>query len=258
MDIALIADPHVSLLEHTHCGMRLAETAPVTEAVIADVVQRRPDLVIWMGDLTHDGTEAVRRRFLDLHGQLNVPTLQFLGNHDVEHIDKAGFSRETVPCVRRQWWHVAGWDLVVLDMVRELSPEDKSATLSSAEARFLHDVASEATGPLLVMGHYPVRSQYFDTSLFWDAVAPHQGTGVYLGGHTHNDRYEVEGDWHLFDVASCCQRPFGYHWMELHPQGLTIRPVSVEMPKFPDGLEALREPVFPVSVDVKQVVAAAT
>ncbi len=251
MKIALIADPHVSLLDRTHCGMRLAENAIITEAVIADVARRRPDLVIWMGDLTHEGTDAVRERFVDLHGGLAVPALQFLGNHDVEHIDKAGFARDTLPCVRRQWWHVAGWDVVVLDTVRELSPSDPSAVLTPAEARFLHDVASEATGPLLVMGHHPIRPQYLDTSVFWEAVAPHRGTGVYLGGHTHNDRYEVEGDWHLFDVASCCHRPFGYRWLQLSPGRMSLEPITVPVPGVAEGDDAVPEPVYPVSVDAR-------
>lgn len=252
MKIALVADPHVSLLEHTHCGMALGDNTAVTRAVIADINRHRPDMVIWMGDLTHEGTAEVRRCFADLHTRLEVPSVAFLGNHDVEHIDKAGFARETIPCARRMWWHMAGWNVVLLDTVRELSPDDPSGILSASESRFLRDVADESSGPMLVMGHHPLRPRYFDTQAFFNAASSCHSTGVYLGAHSHNDHYERSGAWHVFDIASCCHRPFGYRLMELSSRRLSITPVTVQvsgLERMPD--DAVRpDPVFPVTVEV--------
>jgi DNA-binding transcriptional LysR family regulator len=260
--IALIADPHVSLLDRIHCGMNLAVTVDVTEAIIATVERRRPDLVIWMGDLTHEGTEAVRQRFVQLHRRLTVPSLQLMGNHDVEQIHKAGFVDQTVPCIRRQWWQAAGWNLVLVDTVRERSPGDSSGMLSESDLRFLHDVAAEATGPLLVMGHHPVHDRFMDPDPFFQAVAPLAGTGVYIGAHSHKDRHDVHRSWHRLELAGCCCVPYGYHIVELSPDRMIITPIRVEVESAAtavDSQAAVRdtdgaEAVFPLCIDVTPAV----
>ena len=236
MRIALIADPHLSMLDRDHCGMNLGVTQCVTEALIEDVQRRQPGLVVWMGDLTHEGSAEVRSRFAELHARLMVTSVQFSGNHDVEHIDKAEFARQSVPCVRRQWWQAAGWNLVVLDTVRELSPDNPNGELSEFDLRFLGDVARQASGPMLVMGHHPLRQRCLDTEAFRRAVEPFTGTGVYIGAHTHVDRYETVGNWHLLELAGCCCEPFGYHMAELSSRAIAIEPIPVEVEvPVPDG-----------------------
>lgn len=265
MKIALIADPHVSLLDRVHCGMNLAVTAAVTEAIIADVERRRPGLVVWLGDLTHEGTDAVRQRFAQIHRRLTVPSLQLLGNHDVEQIDKAGFIEQTVPCARRQWWQAAGWNLVLLDTVRERSPQNPNGTLSEADLRFLRDVAVEAKGPLLVMGHHPMQDRFIDPQPFFDAVSPLAGMGVYLGAHSHKDRYDTHCGWHRLELAGCCCVPYGYHLAQLSPDRMVIAPVRVEVESAAPAVDTPAtahpagqdEAIFPRCIEVSGVGAAA-
>lgn len=257
MQIALLADPHISLLDHDHCGMSLADTSRVVEALIDDVSARAPELVVWMGDLTHEGSEAARQRFAELHRRLPVTSVQFSGNHDVEHIDKAAFAARSVPCARRQWWQAAGWNLLVVDTVQEHSPDDPNGVLSPADLRFVHDVAQEAKGPMLVLGHHPMREPCLDPTGFWEAVEPFAGTGVYIAGHSHQDRHDTEHanrGWHALELAGCVWPPFGYHVASLSPDALTIEPITVQVPGVegrPDEGER-GEPVFPLRLSVER------
>lgn len=250
MQVALIADPHVSLADAPHSNIRLIDTVAIATAIIDELERRRPGLAIWMGDLTHDGSPAVRRCFKDMVRRVTVPRLWMLGNHDVERVTKQAFADEVVPCVSRMGMKVAGWNVVILDTVPELSPGDPMGRWHDADLRLLSAAAGD--GPLLVLAHHPPRDKYLEMGAFWRAVAGFRGTGVFIGGHSHRDLYSRERGWHLVDVSSCCRQPLGYHLLEISPQGLEIRTVAVTarltgpapMDWAPDA------PVFPLSIPV--------
>lgn len=250
MRIALIADPHVSLTDRPHTNIRLIDTLAITAAVVDDVEHAKPDLVIWMGDLTHEGSPEVRAAFKQLASRLTVPSLWMMGNHDVERISKSAFAQAIGPCVRRMLMQVAGWNLVILDTVPELTPHNPLAHWSPADTHFLRDAVQEAAGPMLVIAHHPPRSRYMSMQHLWQTLAGFKGTGVFIGGHSHRDMYTHEQGWHLVDVSSCCREPFGYHLLELSPQALTITAMPVKatttgpLPTHwqPD------EPVFPLHI----------
>lgn len=264
MQIALIADPHVSLLRQPHGEMNLGDTVRMTEAIVADIQCRQPDLVIWLGDLTHENTPVARQQFSQLQSRLTLPSLHLLGNHDVEQIDKAGFAREVVPCLRRQWWQMAGWDLVVLDTVQELSPHDPNGVLGAGDLRFLEEVAGESAGRLLVMGHHPLRLPYMNPQPFWAAIRSFAGTGVYIGGHSHLNFHQppdvlpaqVAGTWHTLEVSSCCVPPAGYHLLSLSEKSLTIEEIVLQLPdRVEGGLTGKNLNVYPIQIEARHPVA---
>jgi predicted phosphodiesterase len=252
MQIAIIADPHVSLVDQPHKNIRLIDTLPMVRAIMADVAQRHPDLTLWLGDLTHDGTAEVRGQFRELARQFRVPNLWMWGNHDVEHVTKARFADEVMPCVMRMVLRAAGWDVVIVDTVPELTPANPMGVWSNADLQLLREAARNAAGPLLVLAHHPPRSKYMDMDAFWSAVSGFGGTGVFIGGHSHRDLYSMERGWHLVDVSSCCRMPQGYHWLTLSPYELTVRKFAVAVPVTgPEPTEwSADDPVFPLTIRV--------
>ncbi len=243
MRIAIVADPHVSLLTKIHYGLDLSHTQTITAAVVAELNVRRPDLVIWLGDLTHENTDEARQRFIEIRAGLNVANLALVGNHDVQLITKHDFGGLT-PIVRRQWWHVAGWSLVMVDTVRELAPHDSSGHIDDATEAFLREAALDAAArqmPLLVLGHQPPMPEGMKPEGFWRAMAGVKLRGVFIGGHTHVDRVRraedpaittAGGEWTVIEVASCCVAPTGYRLLTLQPGAMALDAVKVEV----DGL----------------------
>lgn len=247
MQIAIVADPHVSLSTTSHSNLTLADTVTVTEAVLDDLERRRPDLTIWLGDLTHEGTDAVRNHFARMACRLSVPCLWMLGNHDVEQVTKRKFASQVVPCVFQQRFHAAGWDVLILDTVRELSPHDPGGRWGEADLGLLRETAAANGGPMLVLSHHPM--QHLAPEPFWNAVGSLTCTGVYIGGHSHIDRYQTERNWHLIEVGSSSQVPYGYHWLELSAKQLTLSSISVHVEGLPQASTQERvEAVFPVTV----------
>jgi hypothetical protein len=250
MQVALVADPHLSLRDAPHSNIRLADTEAITGAIIDDLERRRPDLAIWMGDLTHEGTPEVRRRFRELAGRLTVPCLWMLGNHDVELVTKQRFSGEVVPCVARTERALAGWRAVVVDTVPELAPGEPLGRWEEEDLGRLSAAARSSDSPLLVLAHHPLREKYLPMEDFWRAVAGFRGAGVFIGAHSHRDLYSRERGWHLLDVRSCCREPTAYHLLELSPGGLAIRAVGVATrPSGPAPTDwAPDAPVFPLRI----------
>lgn len=226
MKLALVADPHLSFLKATHeGGLDLSHTPAIIKAVIDDLERRRPDLTVWTGDLTHEGTPNIRNAFRDLYQTLTVPSLAFVGNHDVELGTKHQFA-QVIPTVRRTWLAAFGWDVLIVDTVRELS-QDTSGDLSEVDIQLINSAASTSKGSLLIMGHHPLSSKWMSGEPFWEAVRPFKGTGVYIGSHTHEDRYEFVNNWHVIEIGSASVFPYGYRWLELSHDCLTLKRIQV-------------------------------
>jgi Icc protein len=228
MEVALIADPHLSLLDLPHSNIRLIDTSHVVAAIVSELQRRGPELAIWMGDLTHEGTPAVRAKFAQLVKPLALPCLWMWGNHDVELLSKCAFSDALLPCVRQMWLRLAGWEVVILDTVPELTPRNPMGQWRESDLALLRAVAGSTQGPLLVLAHHPPREKYLDMTPFWSAVSGFSGQGVFIGGHSHRDLESTQGNWRLIDVSSCCRVPVGYHALTLEPGRLSLDFVPVK------------------------------
>lgn len=256
LNIALVADPHYSMLDKRHCEIELGQTAPLCEALVEDINRRQPDYTIWMGDLIHESVDEVRSRFAGCVRRLSVPSLFFSGNHDVEMIGKADFARQTVPCLRRLWWQAEGWDIAIIDTVEESAVP---GCLCRGDRLFIREVLDQAEGPVLVMGHHPFLGRRGilsaeDSGRFEEDLREFNGSfsgvGVYIGAHTHKNIVSVHENWHRLEIASCSSWPFNYHWLELSPQGLAVKTVDLRDTGLvkPEGLPQPTAPVYPLTV----------
>lgn len=231
MRIALLADPHLSLLPTNERGRRFTDSRAIVRAAIDQINESKPDLACWLGDLTHEGTPAVLDAFAGELRRLTVPSLQIVGNHDVQVPTKARFAR-TIPVIRRGLFQWAGWVVAVLDPVQELSPEDHDGVFTDADLAMARDaVALAAGGPLLVLCHQPPREGHCTNhAAFFESAAEHAGVGVSIAGHTHANRHERRGRWHVIERASLILHPLQWHLLELTPEALRLEAIDAALP----------------------------
>lgn len=81
MRIAQISDPHITAAPPRRGGCDPAANLRAVVEMLAGL-ERRPDLVVFSGDLTEDGTPEQYREFLDIAAPLPLPMAAVPGNHD--------------------------------------------------------------------------------------------------------------------------------------------------------------------------------
>jgi len=226
MRVAVLADPHMSLLPEDRHGRLFTRSRAIVRAAIAAVNRMEPDVAVWLGDLTHEGTPEVRDAFICELAQLRAASLQIVGNHDVEIPSKLAFGSQ-IPIVQRAVLHWSGWTVAIIDTVVEYAPHDPDGRVTETDAALLREaVTTAAGGPLLVLSHHPPRPEFMANPENFDAaLADHTGTAVSLAGHTHANRSERRGRLRLIERSSLIMYPLECHLMELSPSQLTLEPV---------------------------------
>jgi 3',5'-cyclic AMP phosphodiesterase CpdA len=241
---------------------------------MVNALPRRPELVLFTGDLTHDTEDkdvhaARMRQFADIAGRLNVGKLKCVpGEHDAG-LDSGALFREHFGETWYSFDH-RGVHFIALDNVSRAKPEvgpEQLAWLKKDLGRF------PKTAPIVVFTHRPL----FDLKPEWEwftsdgdkvtnALAPYQNVTV-LYGHIHrDDEHEVSGAKHygarslIFafpspeagekkPIAFDKTQPFknlGIRVVE-RDQGLSVRDVELTTSEFSgiNGMQQLlREPVL--------------
>ena len=164
----------------------------MNRSVIDEMLAADFDAVIVKGDLTDRGTEEEYDAFLRAYGRLGDRLHHVRGNHDAmtTHTiasDRAPFA-VTLP----------GAVLAVIDTVRAGS---EKGMVTTAQLDWLHDLAAEATSPVLVFGHHHLwapelderKDNYFginpaDSEALGAVFRRHESVQGYFAGHTHRNR----------------------------------------------------------------------
>lgn len=192
-------------LSDTHVGFvgppNPMGTAAFERAVaVLDRLPKRPDLVLFTGDLTHDAEdrdERVRRmrRFQEIARGIHVPTIRTVpGEHDAG-IDGGALYRELFGETTYAFDH-KGVHFIALDNVSRARPEvgpERLAWLRRDLARYTRST------PIIVFTHRPL----FDLKPEWEwftsdgdavmnALAPYQNVTV-LYGHIHREDAHESG-----------------------------------------------------------------
>jgi predicted phosphodiesterase len=191
----------------------------MNDAVIAEMQELDPDVVIVKGDLTNLGTVEEYGAFLAAYGRLGERMHHVRGNHDAM-IDP-DLVRERAPYAIE----ADGITLAVLDTVR---PGTDAGQLTADQLEWLDDLAATATAPLLVFAHHHLwdldadhRSPgYFgvnsdDSEALAAVVARRESIGGYFAGHTHRNRvrrYARVRDVPFVEVG--CTKDFPGAWAE--------------------------------------------
>ena len=232
-----VTDPHLFGDPATELyGVNTAESLRLTlAAALAD--GPAPDAVLVTGDIGDDMSAAAYTHFRGALAGCGAPVFCLPGNHDdpalmTQLLNGAGFQF----CGSAR---LGPWGLVLLDThvpgrpwgqlaVRELERLD-------AELRALQDV------PVLVCLHHPpvpVGSAWLDgvglrnSAAFLDSISRHANVRCVLAGHVHQAFDAQHGKVRLLASPSTCaqftprtdrcvmdERPPGYRWLSLHPDG---------------------------------------
>ena len=228
-------------------GQTLLETdteatlVSVLEAAFAEVDVADCDAIIASGDLAHQATEAVYRRF---HGLItrffNGPLLCLPGNHDVlSAMQAAGLPMQSIT------W--SDWQLVALDSHEDDKPQ---SLITEIDRQALSQaVAGTQSRHILLATHHPlveVQCPWLDRDrivgplelLNWLNQEANERLRGAVFGHAHQEVQAMVGPWSVFGVPSTCFQfqpqsarfaldglAPGYQWLELQDDGQIIRTV---------------------------------
>jgi Icc protein len=228
-------------------GQTLLETdteatlVSVLEAAFAEVDVADCDAIIASGDLAHQATEAVYRRF---HGLItrffNGPLLCLPGNHDVlSAMQVAGLPMQSII------W--SDWQLVALDSHEDDKPQ---SLITEIDRQALSQaVAGTQSRYILLATHHPlveVQCPWLDRDrivgplelLNWLNQEANERLRGAVFGHAHQELQAMVGPWPVFGVPSTCFQfqpqsarfaldglAPGYQWLELQDDGQIIRTV---------------------------------
>jgi plastocyanin/predicted phosphodiesterase len=192
-------------LSDTHWGFKgppnpeADTTLKKTVATIA-AAARKPDFVVFTGDLTHTTDDAAVRRarmreFKEIIGGLGVPDVRFLpGEHDAS-LDRGEAYQEAFGALHYAFDH-KGIHFVALDNV-----SDPAGALGDAQLDWLaRDLATQPRDrPIVVLAHRPL----FDLYPAWEwatrdgakAVAILSGYDnvTVFYGHIHQEHHQMTG-----------------------------------------------------------------
>jgi 3',5'-cyclic-AMP phosphodiesterase len=195
------------------------------------------DLILFTGDLVHDGSMEAYRRLLERMTSFGVPVLVVPGNHDDQ-----GLMRQLYDCPPMEWafdMRLGNWLLIMLD---SSIPGEPGGRLQPEELERLDQVLSENPDlhALISLHHQPapMGSRWLDRigaengEALLDIVQRHASVRAVLWGHVHQDLERRQGDVRLLATPSTCVQfrpgqqdfsldalPPGYRMLELHDDG---------------------------------------
>jgi Icc protein len=237
----------VRLLQITDCHLsanpewRLAgiRTQTSFEQVLNLATQRwsQYDLAIFTGDLVHDASEVGYQRFKQHLEMLPSPSVCLPGNHDTASTLSANLNGDKVSAPKAV--HLGGWLLILLDSTLG---EGEKGHIKDEELEWLQSTLAQnkKQNTLICLHHHPVfvGSKWIDRmslqqpeKLFQVLDQFNQIKGI-IWGHIHQTYDEVRQGVQLMSAPSTCiqfipkqdsfgidNRPPGYRWLELHPDG---------------------------------------
>lgn len=216
--LGLLADVH---LREEHAGMLLEELAAAADRLAAADV----DHAFVLGDLVEDEDPASDREHVrqvrDVLADAPFPVTYLLGNHDVEHLDRATLSDLLAQDAFHGVVDVAGTPVVYLDSAwAEGVPRGQ---LGAAQRAWLADRLADLSGALVLVHHplgafdlaenpwfdeWPERAFLGDRKEVLDEFAEAGGVRATVSGHVHQtDRVHFSGLPHVSVDAFSKARP---------------------------------------------------
>ena len=233
--IAQITDTHL----YADPGGRLLglNTRDSLQQVITLAAQRRPELVIATGDLSHDASPQAYRQLQECFAALQAPVYCLPGNHDEAALLRSGL--DGGPCYSRSALQQAGWQLAFVDST--LSGSD-GGHIADEELHQLDSVLAQSPdSPAIVwLHHQPVTigSRWLDTmavdngAAFFQVIDRHPQVRAVVWGHVHQCFEQQYKQVMLLATPSTCIQFLpgsdefaveavapGYRWIDLYSDG---------------------------------------
>jgi Icc protein len=185
--------------------------------VIELAAERRPDIVVATGDLTHDASQAAYEMVRQCFGRLGVPVYCLPGNHDEAaalHQHMTGNAFHSTASLQ-----INGWQMAFVDSTVSGS---EGGHLRRQELETLHSILAGAPDrPALVWLHNPAD--------FFDVIDRHPQVRAVVWGHVHQCFEHRRNEVPLLSTPSTCiqflpgsddfaidQVPPGYRWFDLY------------------------------------------
>ena len=193
-------------LSDTHWGFKGPKANPdaantLKKAVAAvNSLERKPDFVVFTGDLTHTTDDPKIRRarmaeFRDIVSALNVKDVRFMpGEHDAS-LDRGEAYQEFFGKLNYTFDH-QGVHFIALDNV-----SDPKAALGEAQLAWLKQDLDQKRkdAPIVVLTHRPLFALYpqwdwatRDGAVAIDLLLPHKNVTVFYG-HIHQEHHHMTG-----------------------------------------------------------------
>jgi Icc protein len=186
--IACLADPHL------RDGNAQRPEAQAFARAVAEIraLSPTPHLVLFAGDLAHDGNPLALALGEEILSDLTMPVLGVRGEGD-GHPGK-GEAGGRLFSEGRFFYHYEGVNLLGLDTVRQDGPQGPGFALGEAQQRWLSAVLAklEPATPLVVLSHAPLSPIYRpwgqwtrDSGPLLDRLS-HFRNVLYVHGHVHH------------------------------------------------------------------------
>jgi 3',5'-cyclic AMP phosphodiesterase CpdA len=182
-------------------------------AVVDEMLELDPDVVVVKGDLTDSGRAEEYEAFLACYGRLGDRMLHVRGNHDVMRDPE--LARQDAP-------YAVPLDGIVLAVLDTVVPGRVGGALPAAQRDWLDDLAGDTPDPVLVLAHHPSYNDdenyglsRADHEALLTVVARRENIVGYLAGHTHTNRvvrYAPTGAVPFVEVA--CTKDYPGAWAE--------------------------------------------
>jgi predicted phosphodiesterase len=187
-------------------------------AVVDEMLELDPDVVVVKGDLTDSGRAEEYEAFLACYGRLGDRMRHVRGNHDAMR------DPELARCDAPYAVQLDGLVLAVLDTT---VPGHVGGALPAEQRGWLDELAGASAAPVLVFAHHPsfnLDAHYglppADHHALLDLVARRENIVGYLAGHTHTNqvvRYAQTGGVPFVEVA--CAKDYPGAWAEYRVYG---------------------------------------
>ncbi len=232
-----ITDPH--LHAHKDARMRGVNTCDTLAAVLSRLSsgKRKPDAIIATGDLVQDETRGGYLRFAKMLRPVDVPVFCLPGNHDSPEIMQEHLSSEPFQYCGETT--LGSWRLLMLnthadnDDGGQLDQQQLEALEASLSAAADHHV-------FIFLHHHPIAmgSRWLDgvglrqSREFMSIVSQHRQVRGVAWGHVHQASDHQHEHIRMLSTPSTCSqflpnsddfamdnRPPGYRWLHLYPDG---------------------------------------
>ncbi len=246
-DLHLFADPKDRLL-----GVQTEESFL---AVLSLVQQqhKKPDLMLFTGDLTQDSSKEAYLRLRYYLNKLNIPCYCLPGNHDNPELMQSILNFENIKTSSNIL--KKGWQIICLN---SKLPGSEGGHLTGDELNLLKEKLEQYPNkPTLIVFHHPplpVGSSWLDTmtldnpDALFEVTSQHPQVKGLLLGHVHQDQDWDQNGLRLLTTPSTCfqfkpnsqeftldQKPPGYRWLNLFADG-SIETGVKRLAAAPEGL----------------------
>ncbi len=268
--LAIITDIHHGRNDETKHGEKALD---LLSAVLAQMQEYKPDLVVDLGDRITDedaGTDRrLSREVAERFERVEVPRVHLIGNHDVEFLPRTFHESLLGTPVSHHSVHRNGWHLIFWHG----TPHYRKGNLNIApdDLAWLENAISEASYPAVVFTHVPVdggstvgnyyfedrpegRAEYYNGAEARALITGSDSVVLTVSGHTHWNKLTTIDGVHFVSLQSLTEgynsssKPAGA-WMTLE-LGKRIRvnvhgndPLALELTPRTRGFRSLKRQV---------------